>query len=124
MAADGDLRLRATIREREHEPVRLTALAWEPLVPPADSHVQEFRHGQLDMLGIASALAPRRLAGGAALRSREIRLKGVRPGTGPLIVKLVGTDEKGRRVAAWREIDYLDPESEIGILRPLAGNVQ
>ena len=34
-AADGDLRLRATIRERNNEPVRLTALAWEPLIPPA-----------------------------------------------------------------------------------------
>ncbi|MGO8897784.1 MAG: hypothetical protein ACLQU5_05475 [Isosphaeraceae bacterium] len=123
-AADGDLRLRATIREQNNEPVRLTALAWEPLIPPADSHVQEFRHGQLDMLGIASSFGTSALAGGAALRSGAIRLKGVHPGTGPLIVKLVGTDVKGRRVAAWGEIDNLDPESETGLLRPLAGNVR
>jgi len=123
-AADGDLRLRATIREQNNEPVRLTALAWEPLIPPADSHEQEFRHGQLDMLGIASSFGTSALAGGAALRSGAIRLKGVHPGTGPLIVKLLGTDAKGRRVAAWGEIDNLDPASETRLLRPLAGNVR
>ena len=122
-AADGDLRLRATIRESNNEPVRLTALAWEPLTPPADSQVQEFRHGQLDMLGIASTFGTSALAGGAALRSREIRLKGVHPGTGPLIVKLVGTDDKGRRVAAWRVIDNLDPESEAGLLPPFGETI-
>jgi hypothetical protein len=122
-AADGDLRLRATIRERNNEAVRLTALAWEPLIPPADSQLQEFRHGQLDMLGIASTFGTSALAGGSALRSTEIRLKGVHPGTGPLIVKLVGTDDKGRRVAAWREIDNLDPDSEPDLLHPLAENV-
>ncbi len=122
-AADGDLRLRATIREQNHESVRLTALAWEPLIPPADSHVQEFRHGQLDMLGIASTFGTSALAGGSSLRSREIHLKGVHPGTGPLIVKLVGTDDKGRRVAAWREIDNLDPQSEADLLHPLAETV-
>ena len=62
-AADGDLRLRATIREQNNEPVRLTALAWEPLIPPADSHVQEFRHGQLDTLGIASTFGTSALRG-------------------------------------------------------------
>ena len=119
-ASDGDLRLRATIREQNQQPVRLTALAWEPLIPPADSQLQEFRHGQLDMLGIASSFGTSALSGGAALRSKEIRLKGVHPGTGPLIVKLVGTDDKGRRVAAWWEVDNPDPETEADHLRPLA----
>ena len=51
-------------------------------------------------------------------------MKGVHPGSGPLIVKLVGTDVKGRRVAAWGEIDNLDPESEANLRRPLAANVR
>ena len=122
-ASDGDLRLRATISEQNQQPVRLTALAWEPLIPPADSQLQEFRHGQLDMLGIASTFGTSALRGGAELRSREIRLKGVHPGTGPLIVKLVGTDAEGRRVAAWREIQNLDHEDEANLIPPLAGTV-
>ena len=117
-ASDGDLRLRATISEQNQQPVRLTALAWEPLIPPADSQLQEFRHGQLDMLGIASTFGTSALRGGAELRSREIRLKGVHPGTGPLIVKLVGTDAEGRRVAAWREIQNLDHEDEANLIPP------
>ena len=64
--ADGDLRLRASIREGRGEPVRLTALAWEPLIPPADPHVPGFRRGQLDMLGIASSF------GTSALSARNL----------------------------------------------------
>ena len=124
IAADGDLRLRATIHEQNHEPVRLTALAWEPLIPPADCHSQEFRHGQLDMLGISSSFGTWALAGGAAVHSRAIRLEGVHAGTGPLIVKLVGTDMKGRRLAAWGEINNSDPQRETDPLRPLAGIVR
>ena len=39
------------------------------------------------------------------LRSRLIPLPGVSPSIGPLAVKVVGTDEKGRRIAAWAEVD-------------------
>jgi hypothetical protein len=107
-AVDGDLRLKVTIREQNNQPVRLTGLAWEPLTPAADSQAREFRHGQLDTIGIASSFGATEIAGGSSLQSRAIRLGGVHPGTGPLILKLVGTDTKGRRVAAWQEIDNID----------------
>ena len=35
---DGELRLRARIQERQGVEVRLSALSWEPLVPPANPH--------------------------------------------------------------------------------------
>ena len=85
--------------------MRLTALAWEPLVPPADPHVCGFRRGQLDMLGIASTFGTSSLAAGAELHSRPIRLEGVHPETGSLIIKLIGTDAQGHRVAAWASIE-------------------
>ncbi len=110
-AADGELRLRATVRESNHESVRLTALAWEPLVPPAVAHGSGLCHGQLDILGIAASFGTSALEEGATLRSRPIRLEGVHAGTGPLVVKLVGVDEYGRRVAAWAQINTAEPDS-------------
>jgi len=121
-AADGDLRLRATIREASGRPVRLTALAWEPLIPPADSHVQEFRHGQLDMLGIASSFGTSALPGGGMLHSRSIRLKDVHPEAGPLILKLIGTDAGGHRVAAWAELNNRRSDNEAGGHQKLSEN--
>jgi hypothetical protein len=105
VSVDGQLRLRASIREQGGQPVRLTALAWEPLVPPADPHARGFRRGQLDMLGIASKFGTSALAAGGALHSRPIRLEGVHPETGSLVLKLIGTDAQGHRVAAWAKIE-------------------
>ena len=105
ISADGELRLRASIREQGGQPVRLTALAWEPLVPPADPHARGFRRGQLDMLGIASTFGTSALAAGGELHSRPICLEGVHPETGSLVVKMIGTDAQGHRVAAWASIE-------------------
>jgi hypothetical protein len=105
VTAVGELRLRASIREQGGQSVRLTALAWEPLVPPADPHARGFRRGQLDMLGIASTFGTSALAAGGELHSRPIRLQGVHPETGSLVIKLIGTDTQGNRVAAWASIE-------------------
>ena len=43
--------------------------------------------------------------GRGELRSRPIPMPGVSPGNGLLAIKVIGTDEKGRRIAAWAEID-------------------
>lgn len=110
--ADGDLRLRASIRERRGEPVRLTVLAWEPLVPAADPHTPGFRRGQLDMLGIASSFGTSALSAGGMLQAQSIRLKNVHRETGPVVVKLIGTDARGHRVTAWAEINRKPSEIE------------
>lgn len=122
--ADGDLRLRASIRERRGELVRLTALAWEPLVPPADPHMPGFRRGQLDMLGIASSFGTSALSAGGTLQSRSIRLKNVHREAGPLVVKLIGTDARGHRVSAWAEINRKPSENGAEDHGPLAESVR
>jgi hypothetical protein len=98
---DGAVRIRAQVVERDGTPVRLGALAWEPLVPDSDPHAARFRRDGLDMLGIASAFGTSALPARGALRSKPIRLPGVRGGDGALVFKAVGTDPRGRRVAAW-----------------------
>jgi hypothetical protein len=112
VAADGDLRLRAQIREEGGRSVRLSALAWAPLVPPADAHATGARWGQLDRLGIASSFGTSTLAGRGTLRSGPIVLRGVHAESGPLIVRLIGTDSGGRRIAAWAEINSQAAERE------------
>jgi hypothetical protein len=102
----GEVRLRARVHERNGVPVRLSALAWEPLTPQANPHSTGFRCGRLDMLGVAAAFGTSALPGLGELRSQLIPLPGVLPGSGPLAVKIIGTDEKGRRIAAWAEIDF------------------
>jgi hypothetical protein len=103
--AGGELGLRAVVNERNGRPVRLSALAWEPLTPPPSPHSARFRCGRLDMLGVAAAFGTSALPGGGELRSHKISLPGVSSLTGPLVVKVVGTDENGRRIAAWAEVD-------------------
>jgi len=101
----GELGLRAQVKERHGIPVRLSALSWEPLSPGPNPHSAGFRCGRLDMLGIADAFGTSALPGSGELRSRPIRLTNVSTNTGPLVVKVIGTDAMGRRVAAWAALD-------------------
>ena len=113
---DGEPRLHARLRERNGTPVRLSALAWEPLVPGPDPHAPGFRRAGLDMLGIASAFGTSALPAGGRLASRPIESPGaIRAEHGPLVVKAVGTDARGRRVAAWAELTTgEDPDPDGG----------
>jgi hypothetical protein len=101
----GELRLRARVKERHGMPVRLSAISWEPLTPSVNPRSTSFRCGRLDMLGIAAAFGTSALKAGGELSSRPIPLPGVSPGNGPLVIKVIGTDEKGRRIAAWADVD-------------------
>ena len=110
----GELWVRAQIKERHGTAVRLSALSWEPLTPGPNPHSAGFRCGRLDMLGIASAFGTSALPGSGELRSRPICLTGVSTNTGPLVIKVIGTDAMGRRVAAWAALDQepaADPRS-------------
>ncbi len=101
----GELRLRARIKERNGVPMRLSALSWEPLTPSANPHSAGFRCGRLDMLGIAAAFGSSAWEAGGERCSRPIPLPGVSSCNGPLAIKVIGTDEKGRRLAAWAELE-------------------
>jgi hypothetical protein len=111
----GTSNLLAEVSESQGAAVRLSALAWEPLVPPADPHRAGFRHGALDMLGIAARFGTSALPARGRLASRPIPLTGFRPGCGPLLVKAVGTDAAGYRVAAWAVLNVpAKSDDEVG----------
>ena len=93
------------IKEQNGVPVRLSALSWEPVTPSANPHAAGFRCGRLDMLGIAAAFGSSALKAVGELRSRPIPIPGASPSDGLLAIKVIGTDKKGRRIAAWAEID-------------------
>lgn len=101
--------IRARIIEGHGVPVRLSALSWEPLIPGPRPRVDGPRPGRLDMLGIASAFGTSALKAHGQLESAEIRLEGVAAGSGPLTLKVVGTDASGRRVNAWAELENSPP---------------
>lgn len=96
--------LRVRVAERNGTAVRLSGLSWEPLVPGPDPHAEVFRHDGLDARGLADAF------GTADLRPRGRLTSTVIPSglddphaPGPVVVKVVGTDALGRRVAGWAE---------------------
>jgi hypothetical protein len=99
-SADGGLILRASARERGGVPVRLVALTWEPLAPPADAHRSPIRPGRLDPDQLRAAFGPGAIPAGGSLDSGPIRL-GPDALAGPLVVKLLTLDPDGRPVTAW-----------------------
>jgi hypothetical protein len=101
----GEVLASADLTERDGTPVRLGALAWEPLVPADDPRSSGLRRGGLDMLGIASAFGTSALPAFGRLQSTAIPLPGLRATDGPVVFKAVGTDARGRRVAAWTVLD-------------------
>ena len=105
IASDQSVRVRVRVAERDGSSVRLSALAWEPLVPASDPHSAGFRRGRIDPLGLAASFGTSALPPNGNLSSQPIALQGVTPGAGPIVFKVVGTDAKGRRVAGWAEID-------------------
>ena len=74
---DGSIRIQAKVAERGGVSVRLSALAWEPLVPGPCPQSKGFRAGRLDMLGIASTFGTSAVPGGGAIVSRPIPLAGI-----------------------------------------------
>ena len=101
---DGDLCLHARIDDQGGTSVHLTSLSWEPLIPAADPHAPGFRRDGLDQVGITTAFGTADLKPHGRLISGPIRLPGVRGGCPPLVLKLVGDDARGRRVAAWADL--------------------
>ena len=102
---DGELRVQARVAERHGVPVRISAFAWELLTPGPRPHSGGFRSGRLDMLGVASAFGTSAVPGGGEIHSRPIHLSGVSRQTGPIVVKVLATDARGRRVSAWADLN-------------------
>ena len=101
--------LRVELGERNGTPVRISALAWEPLVPGPDPHAPGFRRAGLDVPGIAEAFGSDSLPARGRLTSKLIPASGaLGDPREPLVIKAVGTDARGRRVSAWAELPGAD----------------
>jgi hypothetical protein len=105
---EGELSLRARVAEYDGVPVQLTALSWEPLVPGPGPRVDGRRPGRLDRPGVAAAFGTSALPAQGKLRSHPIPLPGLSAHDGPIVIKVVGTDDRGHRVTAWAEVDAFD----------------
>lgn len=103
--ADGGLEIAAHVQERQGTPVRLSAIAWEPIVPGVDPHSTPFRRGRLDMLGIAARFGTSALEASGRLESKPFYVPACACEAGPLVFKVIGTDALGRRVAGWAEVE-------------------
>jgi hypothetical protein len=97
--------VRARVRERHGVPVRLSAISWEPLVPGCDPAAPVSHHGRLDAAAIASTFGTTSIRAGGELVSSVFSLTGISPDSGPVVVKVVGSDATGRRVAGWAQLD-------------------
>ncbi len=106
---DGRPSIIARVSERNGVPVRLSSLAWEPVLPGPNPRADGRHSGSLDMLGMASVFGTSALPAGGTLTSNAIPITEASSGNGPFILKLIGTDPKGRRVSAWAELNNLRP---------------
>ena len=102
---DGEVSVRARVAERNGVSVRISALAWELRTPGPRPHAAGFRSGRLDMLGVASVFGTSAVPAGGEVFSRPIHLAGVSRQTGPIVVKVVATDSRGRRITAWADLN-------------------
>jgi hypothetical protein len=102
--ANGEFFWGAHISERHGVPVRLSLISWEPLTPGPNPRDGAACRGRLGTGEIEKMFGTCSLPPSGELTSQPIRLAGVSAGCGPLIVKVVGIDAKGRRVPAWAEL--------------------
>jgi hypothetical protein len=107
--ANDEAFLRAEIKERHGVPVRLSHFSWEPLAPSASRRGGVRCHGRLDAAEMEKTLGGPLVPAGGELTSQPIRLAGAGTLDGPLVVKVVGADAKGRRISAWAEVDFGAP---------------
>ena len=107
--ANDEAFLRAEIKERHGVAVRLTHFSWEPLAPSASRRGGVGCRGRLDAAEMEKTLGGPLVPAGGELISQPIRLAGAGTLDGPLVVKVVGADAKGRRVSAWAEVDFGAP---------------
>jgi hypothetical protein len=107
---NGEYFLRARIKERNGVPARLSLLSWEPLAPALNPRAGAACQGRLEATELAKALGTSTLSASSEITSTPIPLIGLRALHGPLVIKVVGADAQGRRVSAWADLDFEDPD--------------
>ncbi len=101
----GGSSLRARIKERNGVPLRLTSISWEPLSPGPSIRSGGLRGGRLGQVETAAAFGSEFLAAAGELTSGPIPLADLCARSGPLVVKVVGRDARGKLVAAWADLE-------------------
>jgi hypothetical protein len=102
-SVDGSAELLATLVDRGGQPVQLAALAWEPMIPPAQHSDDHAACGSLDADHLRAAFGASSLAPRGTIQSAPIALGPVDESLGPIVVKLLAIDRRGRRIAAWSQ---------------------
>jgi len=101
--------LRAQIKERHGVPVRLSQFSWEPISPGPNARTVWRSRGRLKADELEKTMGTRSLSASGELTSQLIPLPDVGTVNGPLVVKVVGVDDKGRRISAWADLDLDSP---------------
>ena len=107
---NGECFLRAHIKERNGVPARLSLVSWEPLAPGVNPRAGAGCRGRLEAAEIEKTLGALDVPASGELASQLILLTGLAAFHGPLVVKVIGTDEQGRRVSAWADLDIERPD--------------
>lgn len=103
-----DLHLR--VRPQGNMPARLESLEWGPLVPYLDAARRQRSIGSLKGAELKATMRGfDLLQGGEEAESFPIPLTSEAVSGGPLLVRLVGIDGRGRRVVGWAEVDPSEP---------------
>ncbi|MFO0907564.1 MAG: hypothetical protein U0794_04250 [Isosphaeraceae bacterium] len=96
-------RIQLQLEEQGGFPAHIDTVSWEPLTPPAQLGSASFRFAQHDSGSIPNPFPQRWIVREGVLVSHPIARLSLRD-QGPLVVKAVASDAKGRRVAAWQEL--------------------
>ena len=102
--ANGELFVRAHIKERHGRQVQLDRITWEPLTPGVRQGVGAGSRGRLEPADLRRCVGATVLEGMGERMSQPIRLVDAAGLDGPVLVKAGGVDAKGRRIWAWAEV--------------------
>jgi hypothetical protein len=101
----GDTGVAISVRESDGAAVRLLKLSWGPLVPSATKRGTGEGEPGWDGANLSSVFGKVDLAPRERVVSRAISPKGLFDDQGKAVMKLVGSDAKGRRVVAWATVE-------------------
>lgn len=96
----GRARVRARVKELHGVPIRISALTWGPVERGLRPGNDDIRSGQLDMLGVAALFGGSLVPAHGERISKPIELDRDQPA----VVRVIGTDAGGRRIAAWADM--------------------
>jgi hypothetical protein len=102
---NGEILLRAHLKEKHGQCVKLVRISWEPLSPGPNLRSRAACHGRLEGVELEERLGTSILTASGELVSKPIRLAGASGLREPLIVKVEGVGAMGERIWAWADVE-------------------